>query len=143
MRHGWTLEKQEWDHLRRVVSKTCWSKTQLDQSCRDSVPKKSGVYAICAKLTDFKQSLFKALYEIIYVGKSRSLNRRFLEHCRRPERGVKQAKQCFGDNLEYWYTEVNPDRIDELEARLIECFGPPANRISGTIPAKLGTPRPA
>ena len=143
MRHGWTLEKQEWDHLRKIVSATRWSKTHLDQLSRDSVPEKSGVYAICAKLTDFDQSLFKALYEIVYVGKSRSLRRRFLEHCRSPRRGIKEVTQCFGDNLEYWYTEVNPDRIDELEARLIECFGPPANRISGTIPAKIGTPQPA
>ena len=145
MRHGWTLEKQKWDHLLTVVSGTRWSKTQLNQLYRDSVPKGPGVYAICVKLRppDFNQSLFKALYEIIYVGQSSSLQSRFLVHCCIPKRGIEQAKECFGDNFEYWYTEVNPDQIDELEIRLIECFGPPANRISGRIPARIGNPRPA
>ena len=144
MQHGWTFDKQKWDHLLTVVSGTRWSKTQLDQLHRSSVPESSGVYAICVKLDirNFNQCLFKALYEIIYVGKSAvSLQNRFLNHCRRPERGIKQAKECFGDNFEYWYTEVNPDRVSELEARLIDCFGPPANRIRGTIPGRIGQPR--
>ena len=145
MQHGWTLEKQKWDQLLTVVSGTRWAKTQLNQLYRDSVPKGPGVYAICVKLSppNFNESLFKALYEIIYVGQSNSLQNRFLVHCRRPDRGIEQAKKCFGDNFEYWYTEVNPNRIDELETRLIECFGPPANRISGRIRAKIGNPRPA
>ena len=146
MQHGWTLEKQKWDHLLTVISGTCWSKTRLNQDYRDSIPESSGVYAICVKFEtpDFNQRLFKALYEIIYVGKSAvSLHRRFLDHCLRSERGIEQAKECFGDNFEYWYTEVNPDQVAELEARLIECFGPPANRISGHIPARVRNPRPA
>ena len=146
MQHGWTLNKQKWDYLLPVVSGTHWSKTQLNQLNRDSIPETSGVYAICVKLDirDFNQCLFRVLYEIIYVGKSAvSLHNRFLKHCRRPERGIKQAKECFGDNFEYWYTEVNPDRVAELEARLIECFGPPANRIRGSIPGQIGQPRPA
>lgn len=145
MQHGWTLEKQKWDQLLTVVSGTRWSKTQLNQLYRDNVPEGPGVYAICVKLrtSNFSPNLFKTLYEIIYVGKSSSLQNRFLGHCRRPERGIEQAKECFGDNFEYWYTEIDPNRIDELETHLIECFGPPANRISGRIRARIGNPRPA
>ena len=146
MQHGWTLDKQKWEHLLTVISGTRWSKAQLNRLHRDSIPASSGVYAICVKLesSDFNQCLlFKALYEIIYVGRSTSLHRRFLDHCSNPERGMKLAKECFGDDFEYWYTEVNPDRINELEARLIECFGPPANRIRGHIPVQIGQLRPA
>lgn len=144
MQHGWTLDKQKWQHLLTAVSRTRWSKTRLDQLYRDSIPESPGVYAICARVPDFNQFLFKALYEIIYVGKSNvSLHSRFLNHCHNPERGIEQAKECFGDSFEYWYTEVSPDQVDELETRLIECFGPPANRISGRIRARLRNPRPA
>ena len=145
MQHGWTLKKQKWDHLLAIVSGTSWSKTTLDELYCDDVPKRTGVYAICATIPNFNQHLFEALYNIIYVGKAdrRTLHCRFLDHCRRPERGVKQAKECFGNNFEYWYTEVNPDGVKELEGRLIGCFGPPANRISGSIPVQIGQPRPA
>lgn len=142
MRHGWTLEKQQWDRLLTVVSETSWSRTKLDRLYRDSIPEDSGVYAICGTVPDVTQRLFKTLYNILYVGKSKSLRRRFLEHCNNPQRGVTEVKQCLGENLDYWFTEVNPDQIDELEACLIDCFGPPANRIRGRIPARVGTPKP-
>ena len=142
MRYGWTLEKQQWDHLLTVVSGTSWSNTKLDQLYRDIIPEGSGVYAICGTVPDATQCLLKALYNIFYVGQSKSLRRRFLEHCNRPQRGITEVKQCFGEDLDYWFTEVNLDRIDELEACLIDCFGPPANRIRGRIPARVGTPRP-
>ena len=144
MQNGWTLEKEKWNCLLSVVTGTRWLKTRLVSHEQDSVPPRRGVYAICVKLKtlNFTQDPFKALYEIIYVGKSKSLRRRFKEHCDHAQRGVEMAKKCFGDNLEYWYTEVDLDCIDQLETRLIGCFGPPANRISG-IGGRLGTPRPA
>ena len=146
MRHGWALKKQNWDDLLKVISGTHWSNTKFDQRYQNNVPESSGVYAICLKLRtmNFNQPPFKDLYEIIYVGKSdASVRTRFLKHCRSPVRGVKEAKQCFGDNLEYWYTEVMPNQVRELEARLIECFGPPANRRQESIPARIKNPRPA
>ena len=144
MKHGWTLKKQEWDHLRKILSETCWLKTKFGQLYRDSIPKSPGVYAICSKIPGFNQPLFKDLYNIIYAGRSNSLHRRFLDHCNRPERKLEMARQCFGDSLEYWYTVVDTDRIKEFETRLIDCFGPSANSIRGqTIPARIGSPRPA
>ena len=143
MRYGWTLEKQEWDMLLLIVSETRWSKTKFNSLYRENVPQSSGVYAICSSPPDFTQSLIKALYNIIYVGKSKSLRRRFLEHCNRPKLEIEMAQHCFGDNLESWFTEVSLERIDELEARLIDCFGPSANLVRGHIPARVGAPRPA
>ena len=143
MRHGWTLEKQEWDMLLPIVSQTRWSKTKFDSLYRDRVPESTGVYAICSSPLDFTQRLFKALYNIIYVGKSKSLRRRFIEHCNRPKLEIEMARHCFGDSLEYWFTEVSLEQIDELEARLIDCFGPPANLVRGHIPARIESPHPA
>ncbi len=145
MQHGWTLEKRKWDNLLSVVTGTRWSKTQLVSLERDSVPQNRGVYAICVtlKTLNFNQNPFKTLYEIIYVGKSNCLRRRFLEHCDRAKRGVQMAKGCFGNNLEYWFTIVDANRIDELETRLIECFGPPANLKDRHIPARIGSSKPA
>lgn len=145
MQHGWTLKKQEWDLLPRVVDGTNWSKTKLGQLYRDRVPKSSGVYVICVKIPHFNQRLFKSLYNVIYVGKADrgTLHDRFLYHCTNPKREIVMARQCFGDNLEYWFAEVSPNKVAELEARLIDCFGPPANRIRGHIPARISSPRPA
>lgn len=145
MRYGWTLEKQEWDCLLQVVNGTSWSKTRLGQLYRNRVPDSPGVYVICVKLPNFNQRLFSTLYNVIYVGKAEemTLHERFLIHCRQAERGVKAAKRCFGDSLEYWFTEVSRDRVAELEKWLIDCFGPPANGKRGSIPGKIGDPRPA
>lgn len=145
MRHGWTLEKQEWDLLPQVIEGTRWSKTRLGQLYRDSVPRGPGVYVICVKIPYFNQGPFKWLYNVIYVGKADkgNLQDRFLYHCNNPKQEIVMARQCFGDNLEYWFTEARPNKIAEIEARLIDCFGPPANRIRGHIPARISNPRPA
>ena len=142
MRYGWTLQKEEWDLLPQVIEGTRWSKTKLGQLYRDRVPKRSGVYVICVKIPRFNQRLFKTLYNVIYVGKADkgNLHDRFLYHCNNPKPELVMARQCFGNNLEYWFTEVSPDQASELEARLIDCFGPPANRIRGHIPARLKNP---
>ena len=146
MRNGWTLEKQNWEDLLKVISDTHWSHTKLDTLYQNKVPERPGVYAICLKLKtmDFNQRPFRDLYEVIYVGRSEtSVRSRFVKHSSSPVRGVRDAKECFGDNLEYWYTEVNRDQVRELEARLIQCFGPPANLREETIPARTTAPRPA
>ena len=145
MRYGWTLEKHKWDNLIEAISGTHWSNTKLDQLYRDSVPKSKGVYVICVKTTNFNQRLFGDLYNVIYVGKvdKRTLHIRFLEHCNEPKIEIEMARQCFGDNLEYWFTIVELDQIDEIEARLIECFGPPANLKQESIPARTTESRPA
>ena len=146
MQHGWTLEKHRWDDLLNAISGIHWSKTKLDILYQNNVPECPGVYAICLKLRtiNFNQRPFKDLYEIIYVGRSEwSVRSRFLSHCHKPERRVREAKECFGENLEYWYAEVNQDQVRELEARLIDCFGPPANIRQERIPARTMEPRPA
>ena len=141
MRHGWTLEKQEWDILPQVIDGTNWSKARLDQLYRDYVPKRPGVYAICVKIPHFNQGPFKWLYNVIYVGKADkgNLHDRFLYHCNNPKQELVMARQCFGDNLEYWFTEVSPAQVAELEARLIKCFGPPANLREEPIPISART----
>lgn len=146
MRHGWTLEKQNWNRLISIIRGTQWSKTQLDPLYRDSVPDSLGVYVICVtpRMSHNNHGLLNTLYNVIYVGKvdKGTLHRRFLQHCNQPKADIVKAKRCFGNKLEYWYTEVALEQINDLEARLIDCFGPPANRIRG-ISARLGTPRPA
>ena len=101
MRHGWTLEKQEWDLLPQVIEGTRWSKAKLGQLYRDRVPKSPGVYVICVKIPHFDQRLFKSLYNVIYVGKADrgTLYDRFLYHCNSPKQEIVMAKRCFGDNF--------------------------------------------
>src|SRR5262245_9721589 len=132
MRYGWTLERLEWDRLIKVANGTSWFHVRLAPLYRDSAPENAGVYAICARIPFLTQRPFEVLYNVIYIGKDgSSLRRRFLEHCRVPKQEIAQAKQCFSDNLDYWYTAVDSNYIDNLEACLIECLGPTANLIRG------------
>lgn len=146
MRKGWTLEKQNWNDLLTVLTGTNWARTKLDILYKNRIPERPGVYVICLNLgtMNFTQRPFKDIYEIIYVGRSESsVQSRFVSHCNKPLRGVREAKDCFGNNLEFWYTEVDYNKIREIEARIIQCFGPPANLKEESIPARTTEPHPA
>jgi hypothetical protein len=143
-RNGWTLNKQQWDHLIQIVSGTEWRKSSLDSLYQDDIPTSAGVYAICCGVSYLPSRPFGKLYNVIYIGKAESLRKRFLDHCMRPKIEIRQAKQCFREILDYWFTSVTPDRVDELESCLIDCLGPPGNLIGGRrILARIGSPRPA
>lgn len=144
MEYGWTLKFEQWKLLIKVAAGTQWKKTRLRELFCDDVPVKPGVYAICSTLQCLPFKPFSKLYNVIYVGKEGvSLNRRFLEHCRNPKSELVDAKNCYGGNLDFWYTVIESQKVGRLEALLIECLGPKGNRIRGTIKAKIGKPRSA
>ncbi len=140
MRYGWTLEIQEWDKLLKLAAETQWSRVNLRALDRDSVPETPGVYLICVKIPKLTQRPFGKLYNVIYVGMTESsLKRRFLEHCSSFKTEALQAKQCFGEIIDYWYCTIDSVLVAELEACLIDCLGPTVNKIAG-LRARIGTP---
>ena len=145
MRYGWSLDKEQWQTLINIVSGIEWCHVNLQSSYREEIPERPGVYAICAKVT-LRNGVFGKLYNVLYTGQEGvSLRRRFLEHCQRPKSELRMAQECYIMPFEYWYSVVDPSKLDETEGALIDCFGPPANlaRKIFTITARLGTAQPA
>lgn len=121
-----------------------WKRVRFSPTYRESVPEIPGVYAVCSEGIGQGHKLMRRLYNVLYVGRATaSLRQRFLQHCKSPGPEIKRVKLCFGSTVDFWFTEVEPEKIPLAESRLIICLGPSANKISGAIEAKLGAPRPA
>lgn len=127
------------------VASTNWKQVNLESLYQDTVPESSGVYIICASPPNSEPPVFSRLYEVIYAGQEGvSLRRRFLEHCSRPKPEIQSAVDCLKHPLEYWFTQVGREDLDTLESVLIDCFGPPANKVRKlVIKARLKPAEPA
>ena len=153
MRYGWTLVKSEWTALPEdLVNGNSWRSVQLDLADINSVPEDHGVYVICCSPpgrrrgdTKSPNDLFGVLYTAIYVGKAekQTLRARFGQHCRNPKEELRSSKEVFASNLDFWFIRLDVSRIPYVEAKLIDCFGPPANAIRGSISARILDPLPA
>lgn len=146
MRHGWSIDRDVWSGL--APDEHQWRAVRLTPTDRSVVPNESGIYMICAAppgyTTDRERAgnLLQYLYSPIYIGQSKDLQERFSNHCGNPKPELKRSQLCFRGNLDFWFMRVDQKEIDSVEAVLIDCFGPPANRISG-IRARLGKGVPA
>lgn len=93
------------------------------------------------------------LENVLYVGQSGDLRRRFLQHCAQEPTNplIKECRNIFG-NLQFYYSRV-PTRIEapkedwlqQVESALVGALSPPANRNipSGQrLTARLGPPQP-
>jgi hypothetical protein len=139
MRHGWSTERQTWRQVGEQAVGRNWKRVPFAALHQGLVTEQSGVYAICTPGLAANAGLFGVLYNAVYVGQSRDLRRRFLEHCRSPARELQSALNCFRV-LEFWFAAASLEELDSLEQLLIECLGPPANQRVG-ITARLGPPQ--
>jgi hypothetical protein len=146
LRHGWSIDSNVWNDLQE--SERRWRAVRLTPADKNVVPKESGIYMICAAPPGYMAprrkagDLFKNLYSPIYIGKSKDLQERFFTHCTKPKVELEESQICFKGNLDFWFMRLDEDKIDQFEASLIDCFGPPANRISG-IRARIQKGEPA
>jgi hypothetical protein len=141
VRYGWSLDKNEWNKLREKLTSVEWKRTFLENDYRATVPNTAGVYLICVSTSEIPifGRVMQELYNAIYVGQSKNLKGRFAQHVRGYGR-VKPAISIFR-RLHFWYAEVAPDGLDDIEQLLLDAFGPPAN--DKNVKAKIGSPVPA
>ena len=104
-----------------------WTNTHLLKGKAMQVPQRSGLYAI----TDVDRAFgLPVKINILYVGKARNLRRRFSDHSS-PWREHNAGLQSLDGSklLEFWYSEVPCEQLDQLERRLIQQGQPSKNII--------------
>jgi hypothetical protein len=141
MRYGWTITHLPWKQLEELFGEQKWANVPLDASARRSIPNQAGVYLICAGLKHVPVNgrPMQKLYNVIYAGQARNLRQRFAQHVA-GFGDVVAAKRTFRQ-LDFWYTGAPQEALSELEQRLIDAFGPPANNRNAR--ARIGEPIPA
>ena len=144
MNYGWTLDETAWQKLGLTVASLRWFCVPFDNAHIMSVPEQSGVYLICASPPVETGEVCERLFNVIYAGRSKtSIRNRFSKHCTAPDRDIAVALECYGyarNKFGFYYAVAPGDRVVEIECRLIECYGPPANRRGGDnvrIPVKI------
>lgn len=150
IRYGWSLDADDWRAAGRALTGTNWSGTYLEEMYRSGVPEQAGIYMLCSshKPIEGLQSA-KPIFNVLYVGKSDNLRRRFREHQTGSGSSaeVKRCKLAY-HRIEFLFTLVPESSIgdsggwmSDAEQALIDAFGPPANRVAAK--ARIGKGRPA
>ena len=92
------------------------------------VPKRSGIYSISKVRRSYGLPLEK---EVIYIGKSKNLQRRYVEHVNPiREKNAKLSELLShyrNESLEFWYIQVPEQSLDFIEKELIKKANPIAN----------------
>lgn len=140
MRKGWSLDARKWAIARQILTSNTWRHCGLKQTNKDLIPQESGIYLICARAVAGQDPCLPPLYDAIYVGLSRRLRKRFIDHCG-GYGDVPEALQAFG-RLDFYFTLLPADQIASAESRMIDAIGPSANKIQGTVGARIGAPEP-
>ncbi len=148
MEHGWSDNLGAW--IKAAGQGQQWGYVTFVEPMKGVLPQKPGVYVICAK-APLQESgeesvpadhVFRELYDAVYVGKSKNLQKRFSEHIANPAAPLKKVKSCFRELYFWWCVIESGDEkeLDVTESNLIACLRPIANRQSG-VQAKLGEPQ--
>ena len=145
MNKGWSINHLDWKALTQALPmESIWTSVLLTPNDQSMVPERPGVYAICVRPPNATESdqrtMFQSLASPLYVGRSESsIKARFLVHCKSNDPKLRMAKRCYHE-LRFWFVEMSPSTVKDVEAWLINCFGPPANKISGTITGTIMPP---
>lgn len=110
-----------------------WTKTLYGRGLERSVPKVSGVYAI---VETTRMHGFPIRTNVLYVGQSKSLQRRYKDHMSRHESNPGLDEMRSSIVAEFWWRRFSEDDLDLVEADLIDELDPPKNRKSGNRPKR-------
>ena len=136
IRYGWTLYPTEWQLIPSDVLRTDqWQSTGLSRALRSSIPQQSGVYMMCVRppgVASIGQP-FSRLEEVVYVGKTTNLRRRYGQHLNVPSPKVRVARETYAESLRFWFLRLASSQISSVESVLISCLGPPGNDRPGEI----------
>ena len=106
-----------------------WHQTKLVASERQSVPDSSGIYTLVAKpsIADHPACSY-----LMYVGRSKSLRRRFGEYLNKERKPsgrplMFQFLNVYSEHAWFCFTLVDFSSLESIEARLRDAYIPPLN----------------
>ena len=151
MNYGWQSEPSLWaqipDDLR---DSQLWRFVGFTEIESVSIPEgEPGIYLFCTSPVRkrfpahlLKHDLFSNLLTPIYIGRTKNLRKRFVQHCKNPSSRLADARDCFGNSMLFWFHSRQENQIQKDEAIMIRCFGPTANERIETVKAIIGAPVP-
>ncbi|MFX0206530.1 MAG: GIY-YIG nuclease family protein [Candidatus Hodarchaeota archaeon] len=106
-----------------------WKSYRLDEKDKDSIPRRSGVYTL---LIQPGIANHPACSYLIYVGKTTSLRRRFMEYLNERKRETGRPKifrvlNKYKDYVCFCYTTVGKNNLSTVEDNLLVAYIPPKN----------------
>lgn len=139
--HNFVLWKRKWKEFNNTDTIN-WDIYKLQDSERVNIPEESGVYTILVQPRIANHPFCSYL---MYVGKTKSLRRRFGEYLNEKDRETGRPKMLRLLNKYSGYTwfcfcVVSEEKITNVEEDLITAYMPPAN---DQLPARLRAARGA
>lgn len=109
-----------------------WSWVKYCHGLEQAVPNRSGVYTLAKVKRAFG---LPVSMEIVYVGRSVNLRRRYREHNHlyEPNPALSQLADK-AEGIEFWFLELPGAELASIEQMLIGSLQPGANRIGVRIP---------
>lgn len=102
-----------------------WSFAELTRAQKGRLPTESGVYVIKRVSRVMGLPITK---DIVYVGRSSNLQRRFIEHINpHTEHNKRLLEMSWAYALEFWFATAKRAELVQLEAELIKRLKPLTN----------------
>jgi excinuclease UvrABC nuclease subunit len=104
---------------------TNWRHIDYHSASGSFLPKMPGVYAVMRVKRAFGIPID---LNVLYVGKSKNLFRRFTQHVDPYRQHNKSLNDVGGlQGLEFWYVQASAEELDQIERKLIRELSPSAN----------------
>lgn len=143
MRKGWTLDNDTWRRAAAELTELEYKSFRLEKSWQPHIPEAPGVYLMCVypptSIAHFKLRPWTDMLNVVYVGHSENLRRRFGEHVNGERPNVIIAKLVHG-KVDFWFCELPLNRMWKVEQLLIDILGPTANE-KNSFTANIGRQR--
>ncbi|MCG3777292.1 MAG: hypothetical protein JW395_4170 [Nitrospira sp.] len=142
---GWNLELARWRELQEAIPPSPWVKLFFEAQSWNRVPDAPGVYMVTGAPPLLRNNPHGTFEKPLYIGQSTtSMRTRFRSHISsRCQPSLARLRTLYDDAgypaLFFSFLQLPADQVEKVEAILIECYGPPANRKRG-ISLRVGIP---
>lgn len=126
--HEFILWPRQWEQY-KLTTNLIWEVHRLDDAERAKIPNVAGVYTLLVQpgIADHPGASF-----LMYVGKTKSLNRRFGEYLNEGKRITGRPKlfrllRKYPNNIWFCFSRVSAKKLRKVEDDLIVAYIPPAN----------------
>ena len=124
--HRFILWPRQW---KKYVATHNWTSCNLDAKDKDRIPKQSGVYSL---LVQPGIANHPACSYLMYIGKTTSLRRRFMDYLNERKRETGRPKifrvlNKYKDYVYFCYTTIHENDLSNVEDNLLIAYMPPNN----------------